>query len=421
MDNLVWKPASSLAFGLLCWSNAASAQETSAYFDRSSVVPVSEQSNPAYDAKPILIGNFVVQPEALFSAGQSSNVLASPYDEIEDTYVGFAPKVAIASDWQRHAVGALIDVDHREFQDLSDESRTNVKLKLRGRLDFGKSTSLTLDLAAADLNEERSALSALPTALEPNEYTQTEAGLTFKHEAGRFAFETGAALSQFDYDDAELQDDLFLDQDFRDRDEFTGTARVALAFDPSLAVYSQVQYVLADYAPAGFFNPFNRDYDGVVALVGTDFAFGRRVSGDIAVGYQYYSYDDPSFEEISDVAFVGNLDVMLARRTSLSASAERKVIDPGQLLTNAAIETGGQVRLEHGLTQKLSLSGEAGIAQYAFETIERDDDRVDLKLGANWKINPSIWLEGGYEVIDQTSDVQEFTDNRMLLRMRIFP
>ena len=96
-------------------------------------------------------------------------------------------------------------------------------------------------------------------------------------------------------------------------------------------------------------------------------------------------------------------------------------MDPGVALSNAAIETGASLRLEQGLTSKIYLTGEAGFTQYAFETIDRDDDRVDLSVGANWKINPNIWLEGGYQVIDQTSDVQAFTDNRMLLKMRIFP
>ena len=112
---------------------------------------------------------------------------------------------------------------------------------------------------------------------------------------------------------------------------------------------------------------------------------------------------------------------MLTDSTTLSAEAGRSVIDPGLALTNAAIETGASVRLEQGLTPKFFLSGEAGFTQYAFETIDRDDDRLELRVGANWKINPSIWLEGGYEVIDQTSDVQAFTDNRMMLKMRIFP
>jgi hypothetical protein len=139
------------------------------------------------------------------------------------------------------------------------------------------------------------------------------------------------------------------------------------------------------------------------------------------LGYQHYSYDDVLFEDISDIAFESSVDWRLADRTTLSAEAERAVIDPGVALSNAAIETGARVRLEQGLTSKFSLNGEAGFSNYDYETIEREDDRVNLQVGANWKINPNIWLEGGYQVIDQTSDVQSFTDNRALLKMRIFP
>ena len=161
------------------------------------------------------------------------------------------------------------------------------------------------------------------------------------------------------------------------------SARVAYAMSRATAIYAQAEHIEADYTPPGIFNAFNRDHSGKVLLVGTDFELGKPVRGDIGVGYQYYTYDDASFEDISDVALAGHVDWMLASRTTLSAGAERAVIDRGLALTNAVIETGASVRLEQGLTPKLFLTGEAGFTQFAFEPIERDDDRVDLRVGAN--------------------------------------
>ena len=399
----------------------ASAHESGDYFSRSAAEPISERTDPRFDPKPIERAGFLIKPEAVFSGGLQSNTLATELNEIEDSFVGFTPAVSLDSDWIRHALSAYVEVDHREYSDLKDESRTNLKVKLRGRLDLSQSTSVVLQLTAADETEDRTDLSNIPTSLEPNEYTKTGVSIGLGHRAGRYQVQTKLGLNSYDYDDTELAGELFQDQDFRDRDELTAIGRLSYALDRSTALYAQGKYIEADYTPPNIFNAFNRDHSGAVLLAGTDFEIGRSVRGDIGVGYQYYTYDDESFEDISDFAFVGHVDWMLSPSTTVSADAERSVMDPGVALSNAAIETGASVRLEQGLTSKIYLTGEAGFTQYAFETIDRDDDRVDLSVGANWKINPNIWLEGGYQVIDQTSDVQAFTDNRMLLKMRIFP
>lgn len=390
-------------------------------FARIEIVPASEATDPKYDPKPIPLGRFELRPEAMFSTGLNSNVLGTELNELDDTFVGFTPAVSLDSNFLRHALSAYIEADHREYSDLSDESRTNLKIKLRGRLDLGEKTSVVVQFSGSDETEDRLDPSNVPTSLEPNEFTKIGGSIGLGHQAGRVQVQAKLGLASYDFDDAELDGELFQDQDFRDREEMTATGRVAYAVSPSNAVYAQAKLVEVDYAAPNVFNAFNRDQSGTVLMVGTDFELGDKMRGDIGLGYQHYSYDDVSFEDISDFAFVGHIDWRLAERTTLSAQAERVVIDPGVALSNAAIETGGRLRLEQGLTSKLSLNGAAGFAQYAYETIDRDDDRVDLQIGANWKINPNIWLEGGYQVIDQTSDVQSFTDNRALLKMRIFP
>lgn len=421
MNSNIWTAIGGASIAAVCLTSASNAQVNGEFFDRTEVEPVSEQSNPNYDQKPIPLGSFLLRPEAEFSAGLRSNTLATPSNEVEDSYVGFTPAISLDSNWLRHALGAYIRVDHQEYSDLKDESRTNMKIELRGRLDLGERSSLSIDFSGADETEERTDLSNITDSIEPNEYTTASGSIGFDHQAGRLQLQTKLGLASYDYDDTELVGDLFQDQDFRDRDELMASARVAYAMSRATAIYAQAEHTEADYTPSGFFNAFNRDHSGTVLLVGTDFELGKSVRGDVGVGYQYYTYDDASFENISDVAFAGHLDWMLASRTTLSAEATRAVIDPGLALSNAAIETGASLRLEQGLTPKLFLTGEAGFTQYAFETIERDDDRVDLRVGANWKLNPNIWIEGGYEVIDHTSDVRPFTDNRMLLKMRIFP
>ncbi|MEM9572886.1 MAG: outer membrane beta-barrel protein [Pseudomonadota bacterium] len=385
------------------------------------VIPISERANPDVDPTPIVEGSFELRPELVFTAGSQSNALASDLNEVEDSFVGFKPSLRVDSNWQRHGLGGAVVIDHREYADLDSESRTDLKVKLRGRLDLGENTSFTVKIKGADQTEDRLALSNVAGSIEPNEYTSARGALGFEHQAGALQLQGDVGLATYDYDDTELAGDLFQDQDFRDRDELSASGRLGYALNDSNVVYAKGTVVQADYAEPNIFNATNRDHTGTVLLVGSEFQVGQSLSGDIGVGYQYYTYDDVIFEDISDVAFAGHVDWQITPRTTLGAEAERSVIDPGIALSNAAIATEASVRLEQGLTSRLSLTGEAGFGQYAFETIERDDDRVNLNVGANWKINQSVWLEGSYEVIDHQSDVQPFTDNRALVKMRIFP
>ena len=415
------RPALGLVVTAACLPVSGMAEADEDYFKRQEIVPVSERAMAETAPVPIAAAGFEVRPEVVFAAGTQSNVLATDGNELDDTAVGFAPRMAMVSTWAKHEFGLDAEIDHLEYSDLKDESRTNLKIKLRGRLDLGEQTSLQVHLKTIDETEDRTALASVPNALEPNEYSQVGAGIGVQHQAGRWRVAARLGLDTFDHDDAELADDLFQDQDFRDRDVINASARLAYALNRDVALFADIRQEEGDYDPPNFFNALNRDYSGTVVLVGSEFELGRSIRGDIGIGYQSYTYDELAFEDIDDLAFAGSLDVALGPRTTLSLDADRTVTDPGIALSNAALTTRGRLRLEQGLTAKLSVSGEAGVTQYAFESIERDDDRTDLKLAGHWKINPNIWLEGNYQVIDQSSDVQAFTDNRMFLRMRIFP
>ncbi|MEL7109920.1 MAG: outer membrane beta-barrel protein [Pseudomonadota bacterium] len=399
----------------------AVAQDKEGYFERLEVQPVFEQSNPDVDQKPIPSDGFLFKPELVFSIGRESNVLANDLNEQEDSFVGFSPSLSIESDWSRHALSGSIVVDHVEYGELEQESRTNSEVKLRGRLDVNNQTRLFVAVVNEDLTEDRASVSAVPNSLEPNEYTRSGAEFGFVSEVGRISLEAAIALDSFDYDDVEIPGDLIQDQDFRDHEELVGSARIKFALNRDVALYTDIKAVQSFYDEPNIFNPFERDYTGVTALAGTDFAIGSKISGDIGIGYLNYVYDYEFSEDISDFAFTGHLDWQLADQTTLSLAADRAVIDPGVVSSNAAIQTDAGIRVEQGLTPKFSVAGEAGFTQYAFESIDRDDDRIDLGINALWKLNKGVWFEGGYDFIEQTSDIQPFTDNRFLLKMRIFP
>nr|WP_070959423.1 outer membrane beta-barrel protein [Hyphomonas sp. Mor2] len=402
-------------------SLSAQAEEGPNAFSPDQIVPADERSNAETDPVPLPVGIFIVQPRADFTVGWNSNQFATATAEESAMAFGFRPRFDVSSEWSQHALGGLLEFDHVENTDFSSDSKTDVKLGLNGRFDLTASTSLSGGLFTEDITEDRTALSTVPTSLEPNEYSRSGGSLGLLYSGDRWLFDADLVIAAFDNDDVELAFNFIQDQDFRDRDEVDGRARLAYAVDSNWLAYSEVRRVEADFDPPGLFNAFDRDYEGNVLSVGSDFGIGDSVRADIGVGFMSYTFADPTYADIEDFSVSGNVQWAVADQTTIETEISRGVIDPGLLADIAAIETGVSVRLAHGIGSKVYLTGGAGFNNYEFENVNRSDDRVDVHVGANWRLNKNIWLESNYELRDSSSSIQEFTDNRVLFRMRVFP
>lgn len=410
-----------IALSFALGTGTVAAQGDEDFFIRDKYEAVTERAQPEFDPLPVRVGAFEARPQVGFSAGFTDNLFATTANETDDSFVGIAPSVDLDSTWSRHALGINATLDHLEYSDISSESRTNFGFGADGRIDASNAVALFGSFRVDDLTEPRSNIASLQNAAEPVEFSRIGGEAGVRYESGRIQLRGAIGLETFDFDDIELDGGLIQDQDFRDRDETTISGRVAYAVERDWALFAEAVRTENDYDPPNIFNAFNRDSQGTALRVGSDFELASLLRGDIGVGYQQYEYDDPAFEDVDGVSVVGNLQWFVTQLTTISGNAQRNVIDPGLVLSNAAIETTASARADHELRRNVILSGEARFTNFDFENIDRDDDRFTARVGATWKINPNLWLDGSYELTDQSSNVQDFTENRVLFGLRIFP
>jgi len=420
MANLQAKICALVALNLGLGAGTVVAQEED-YFVRDKYEAVTERSQPEFDPLSVRVGVFEARPVVAFSAGATDNLFASTTNEIDDTFVGIAPKIELTSNWSRHSLAFDAVIDHLEYTDISPESRTNFGAGARGRLDASQTVSLFGSLNVEDLTEPRSNIASLQDATEPVEFSRVGGEAGMEYEAGRIKLRGRLGYESLDYDDIELSSGLIQDQDFRDRDNTTVAGRVSYAVERDWALFVEAIYGQSDYDAPNVFNAFNRDSETTTLRFGTDFELASLLRGDIGVGYEQREFDDPSFSEVSGVSVAGNLQWFVTQLTTISAGAQRNVIDPGLVLSNAAVETTVSGRVDHEFMRNVILSGEARFTNFDFENVDRNDDRITAKVGATWKINRNIWLDSSYELTDQSSNVQDFSENRVLLGLRIFP
>ncbi|MDJ0919677.1 MAG: outer membrane beta-barrel protein [Henriciella sp.] len=401
--------------------SSASAQEEDSFFVRNKYVAVTERPQPEFDPVTVRLGTFEAKPELGLGAGFASNLFAVDENETDDTFFSVAPKVEVNSTWGRHALGAEAVVDHLEYTDTSDESRTNLIGRVFGRLDVSQNVNVFGGVRGADLVEPRSNIASLANAADPVDYSEVGADVGVEYTAARLRLRGRVELQELDYDDVSLTNGLIQDQDFRDREDTTIEARVSYAIERDWAVFGEVQQIESDYDPANMFNAFNRDSSGTIVRAGTDFELQSLIRGDIAVGFLSYDYDDAAFEDVDGLSVEANAQWFVTQLTTITGSAERSVVDPGLQATNSAVLTGVAIRADHELRRNILLYGGVDFSQFDFENVNRTDDRYGLEVGGTWKLNRNVWVDASYRLLDQSSNVQEFTDNRLMIGLKFFP
>lgn len=421
MKQALLKLSSLVTMSIAIGATGVSAQSDEDFFVRDRYEAVTDRQQPEFDPLPIRSGGFEIQPSVDFSAGYTSNLFASENNEIDDSFLGFTPSVDVASTWSRNALGLRGRIDHVEYGDTSSESRTNLDLTADGRLDVSEQVNIFGAVEVADLVEPRSNIASLQDASEPVDFTRVGGELGAQYQAGRVRLRGAIGIESFDYDDVELENDLIQDQDFRDRDSTSVLARAAYAAQRDWAVFAELEYEESDYDAPGIFNALNRDFATTSLRIGTDFELQTLLRGEIGIGAFQSEYDDPSFEDVDGLSVDGSVQWFVSQLSTVSAGLGRGVIDPGLIQTNAAVQTNANARIDHELKRNVIVSGEARFTNFAFENIDRDDDRWNVRAAVVWKINPNIWVDSSYELTDQSSNVQSFTENRILFGLRIFP
>ena len=397
----------------------ATAQES--YFDRDRYTAVYERAQPEFDPEPLRAGAFELSPELEAGVGTISNLFAATTDEVEDVVLVAAPKLRGETTWSRHSLNFAANVRHLEYADTDDESNTNLGALVGGRLDATSSLNFTGEVRADQTFENRASAASVPDAVEPVEVDRLGGQLGANYTSGRLRVNASASIDRFDYFDVPLNSGPILDQDFRDRDQTELKARVSWAANRDAAFFVEAGQINRDYDAPTLLNPLNRDSEGTILRVGTDFELPVLLRGDVAVGYQSFDFDDPTISEVEGLSVEARVQWFVTQLLTLTGTGSQTVEDPGlQAAPGAEVARWG-LRGDYEARRNLLLFADVAISNFDYQDINRSDDRFDIGIGGAYKLNKRIWLEAAYRHTDQDSDFQDFSDNRLLVSLKLFP
>ncbi|MAU59416.1 MAG: hypothetical protein CMI62_01660 [Parvibaculum sp.] len=398
--------------------SVASAQTQEIVDDRN--VSVRERARPGYDAVGVRAGAFTVFPEASISGTFDDNIYATDTNTESDFITTLAAGVQAVSNWSRHSLNLNAGISQALYADNNDEDRLDWNVGGDGRLDITRDTSVSGGLSYAQLHEDRSAPNAIGLAAEPTEYTLLQADAALDHRFNRVTSRIGATYSDYDFDTVPLTGGGVLNQDFRDREEYTEFLQLGYDVSPDTNVYVRGTLNQREYDQKPPVVALNRDSDGYAVVAGSDFRLTNLAQGGIFVGYQEQDYDDPTLAQIDGIAYGANVDWFVTPLTTIRFEAAATIEETIAAGASGYTDNSVGFRIDHELMRNVIIGANAGYSNQDFEGIPRDDDVVSAGLGVDYFLNRNFSLSLGYDYTDRDSTVAglDYSRNEIGLTLR---
>lgn len=402
-----------LALGLLVASAfSATAQEADTDLVDIRNQSVTERARPGYDAEGVRAGGFMIYPQASVGESYEDNIYATPTNETDDFITTLSTGVSVESNWSRHALDLSASLTQLLYADNNDEDRLDWNVGASGRIDVIDDLALSAAAVYSQAHEDRGDPSSPTAASEPVEYTQFSAEAAIAHRFNRVGISLGGSYDDYDYDDVTSVTGVNLDQDDRDRVEYTETARLSYFVSPDSNVFVEGQLDQREYDQQPPVAALNRDSDGEQIVVGSEFRLTNLAQGGFYLGYQKREYDDPTLSDSSGAAYGANIDWFLTPLTTVNLSADKSVEETTVAGSSGYDMSRYAVNVDHELMRNVILSGGVAFTNDDFNGTAREDDILEANAGIRYLLNRTFDLGFGYTYTDRDSNAAGFDYTR---------
>lgn len=394
--------------------------EENEYFVRNRFQDVANRYQEGYNPLAVRLGAFEALPSLLLSARATDNLFLDDQNDVSD--IGFAaePSVTVQSIWSRHKVGFDARVRHTEYIDSGNESATIGGARAFGIVDVTSNLAFGGSVSYRNNREPRVSFGGVLGAAERVESNRAGAEVNALYQRNRIKLSSRLSYTDFDFDDVELVDGTLADQDFRDFSESRGAVRGDYAVTRDWAVVGEVEYIDRQNNGANA-TLVDRSISGVAFRVGANFELPQQIRGDVLVGYQTFNSENPLQSDINGVAVRANVRWFPTELTTLRLTAGRDVEDAGAVNASSVVVTRVEGQANHEFRRNFVAYARAGYRDFNFESNPLSEEEFNLGVGGTWKVNDNAHISLGYDYNDRSSTIQPFSENSVLLALRLFP
>ena len=365
-------------------------------------------------------GAFLVSPAVEIYGGYDTNPARAPGGR-PSAFVTVSPELLAKSDWQRHEVTATLRGSYTAYGQTPELDRPSLDSKITGRLDVTRDTAIlgegTLVVGTDNPGSPnvQAGLARFPI------FTTLGSSLGVQQRFNRVEVTVKGTAERTEFQDSVFTDGTTGSNADRDFNRYAVLMRTSYDLMPGIKPFVEASYDTRIHDLQFDRFGIERDSTGWSVKAGSTFAFSRKLTGEIALGYLERDYKDPSLRPLQGFLFDASLIYSLSALTKIKLTAatvagETTVPGTAGILTrNAGIE------VEHAFRRWLigAVKFNYGNDDYVGST--RKDDRFAISGVITYKLNRLMQVKGEVrqEWLRSSIPGVDYTATVLMLGMRL--
>ena len=326
-----------------------------------------------------------------------SNVFSAPSDAVSDRVLFLRPGLSVSTLDPNYKFDFRATLDHLEYERFVDESRTDPRAELTGRVRLQRDLEIDTWLSAARVHNARSLQRRdLPgNAAEPVAHNEYLARLALRRTYNRLVLTTSAAYENQNYFNVRSVGGPPINLQSLDRDVFKVGQEAELRLSHRLRLFSRVSVNDTDYREVMGFT--ERDSTKVAIVNGVEVAFTPLIKGLLSHHYGEERFKSASIQSDPEIYYRVELYWSPLRHLRLRAGAAREFGGVSfDLDASGGRRTRADFAIDYDITRRLFLrasfnythANEAGLALGEKRVEDTHQYRASLgyQLNRHWNL-----------------------------------
>lgn len=382
---------------------------------------VRDRARPEIDPLGVRLGSFLLFPQLTTGLVYNDNVFATQNNTQSDFIATAVPRFDLRSNFGRHELRLVAEAEAGRYFDNTSENYVDYNVAGSGRLDVGTDGAFSGGFTHRRAHEGRGDPDSQTNVTDRNEpivYTISGANAGYRQGFGRFNASIGVGADYYDFQDVERRNGTTATQDFRNRWVYQTQARVGYEIQPGYEAFVRGTYTSVAYDrrdPAGF----QRDSDGVEAVVGARLDLTGLVVGEVFAGYLQRDYDDARLKDFDGLTFGGRLDWAVTQLTTVYGIARRSVLETTRFNASSIEQTLFAVGVDHELLRQFIVDAQLRRVTDEFQGAGVEDNYWRATVGGTYTFNRTMFVNAGYTYETRDSDAagRDYDANIVTLRL----
>ncbi len=365
------------------------------------------------------MGEFRVMPNASVGATWNDNIYGAPSNTKDDTITTVAMSVKANSEWARNRLNLDAGVSADYYNDYSSEDTVDWWAGADGRLDLSAKSHALGGIRFSQDHEDRASPDATAGAAEPTVFSTSHGHLGFAHRLAPFTIRIGAVYEVLNHDDVAATGGGMLDNDFRDRDQYSLGTRFSYELDAKKEIFFQAATDTREYHD----KTVGRNSDGYRLGLGLRFNQGANLQAEGFLGYMSQDYDSLLLKDVNGLYYGANLKWKINDQTLLNGRIDRSINETTLAGASSHLDTGFSARLEHDLNAQTTLNASLGYTNSDYQGVNLTLNEWAAGVGARHYLDKRFYVAGGYRHInrDANSIAYEYTKDLFFVSLGYAP